>query len=69
MSLSVDLFLPCVFHLAEAMDFRDWCQSECLRLIGTKGKFDLPHICQIFHFCVFQVLGISIFGMQEKCFS
>lgn len=23
--------------LAEAMDFRDWCESECVRLIGTKG--------------------------------
>lgn len=22
---------------AEAMDFRDWCQSECARLIGTTG--------------------------------
>ncbi|XWS24347.1 hypothetical protein CRYUN_Cryun28dG0093800 [Craigia yunnanensis] len=22
---------------SEAMDFRDWCESECVRLIGTKG--------------------------------
>lgn len=23
--------------IAEAMDFRDWCENECVRLIGTKG--------------------------------
>ncbi|KAF5740762.1 hypothetical protein HS088_TW11G00840 [Tripterygium wilfordii] len=22
---------------SEAMDFRDWCESECVRLLGTKG--------------------------------
>lgn len=27
--------------LAEAMGFRDWCESECVRLIGTRGMFNL----------------------------
>lgn len=22
---------------AEAVDFRNWCEGECARLIGTKG--------------------------------
>lgn len=32
---------------AEAMDFRDWCESECVRLIGIKGisllLYDSPY--------------------------
>lgn len=31
-------FLLVFFLFSEAMDFRDWCESECLRLIGTNGK-------------------------------
>lgn len=23
--------------VAEAMDFRDWCENECVRLVGSRG--------------------------------
>ncbi|KAH9758670.1 protein ESSENTIAL FOR POTEXVIRUS ACCUMULATION 1 [Citrus sinensis] len=30
---------------SEAMDFRDWCESECVRIIGTKGIFYYFLVC------------------------
>lgn len=37
---SLTIYLILIFYStsAEAMDFRNWCESECVRLIGTKGK-------------------------------
>ena len=31
--------------LPEAMDFRDWCESECVRIIGIKGIFYYFLVC------------------------
>lgn len=37
-SLSLSLTFGIAYsHFAEAMDFRDWCESESVRLTGTKG--------------------------------
>lgn len=48
--------------VAEAMDFRDWCQSESVRLTGTKGIYHMASLptCSIFYSnLIFGDLGIS----------
>ena len=31
------VYITAYRDFAEAMDFRNWCESECVRLIGSKG--------------------------------
>lgn len=36
--------------MAEAMDFREWCENECARLIGSKGMiFLVAHLWFLFY--------------------
>lgn len=56
-------------HLAEAMGFRGWCESECVRLIGTKGTFFLlveerACECESYEACRFMVCTMfSVFDI------
>lgn len=48
--------------IAEAMDFRNWCESESVRLTGTKGIISLHFspTCSIFlSDLIFDGLGVS----------
>lgn len=38
LSITIGMFFSCVCGFPEANGFRDWCKSECLRLLGSEGK-------------------------------
>jgi len=49
-------------NFSDAKKFRDWCESECLKLVGSKGTYQLVRICFSICYCC---LNYKMFFLNE----
>lgn len=42
------------------MGFRDWCENECVKLIGTKGTYTISVFYCGFMICEMCVIGFDV---------
>lgn len=54
----------------EANGFRDWCRSECLRLLGSEGKEFIQHpsliVYSVSDLCIYLFIRYKCVGVLSE---